>query len=260
MPSYSSSRAPYDGRPVSRSRRGRNPEGAEALGAGRRDISSVTISLAGKWPYIAGITLLLAFEFALRDLFLPPQPSDLHIGIALIAEWLLLAALVLIWIPRVEGKRLDSVGMGHRRWRYLWLGALVYLIVLAAMMLSGFVLESVGLSSIRSLQPVIKGYGLATLLGLLVTGTFLEEVFYRGYLMERLILLTGKVWVAAVSSWLAFTFVHLRFFGLGPTLDIGVLSAALVLLYVKERSIWPCVVVHGINNILAYIIFPLTMA
>ncbi len=216
-------------------------------------------SLAGKWPYAAGIAIILAFEFTLRDLLLPQEPSDLRIGIALTAEWLLLAAFVLIWIPRVENDRLDSVGLGRWQWRYLWLGALVYLMVLAAMMLSGFVLESIGLDSIRSLQSVIRGYGLLTLLGLLVTGTFLEEVFYRGYLIERLIQVTGNVWVAAVVSWLAFTFVHLRFFGLGPTLDVSVLSAALVLLYVRERSIWPCVVAHGINSILAYFVFPLAV-
>ncbi|NIN67477.1 MAG: CPBP family intramembrane metalloprotease [Anaerolineae bacterium] len=176
----------------------------------------------------------------------------------MIAEWLLLADLLLLWIPRVEGTRLASIGLGG--WRYLWWGALVYLLVLEAMMLSGFVLDSVGLGSIRSLQPMIAEYSLVTLLSLLVTGMFLEETFYRGYLMERLILVSGRVWVAAVVSWLAFTFVHLRFFGLGPTLDVSVLSAALVLLYVKERSVWPCVVVHVINSVLAYLVFPLMVA
>lgn len=178
----------------------------------------------------------------------------------MIAEWSLLAILLMLWIPRVERKGLDSVGMGRWRWRYLWLGAVVYLAVLAAMMLSGFVLDSVGLGSIRSLQSTIEGYSLITLLGLLVTGTIVEEVFYRGYLMERIVLLTGKMWVAVLVSWLAFTFVHLRFFGLGPTLDVSAMSAALVLLYAKERSVWPCVVVHGINSVLAYLVFPLIVA
>ena len=41
--------------------------------------------------------------------------------------------------------------------------------------------------------------------------------------------------------------VHLRFFGLGPTIDTSVISAALVLLYLKEKSIFPCIVVHGIK-------------
>lgn len=51
--------------------------------------------------------------------------------------------------------------------------------------------------------------------------------------------------------------VHVKFFGLGPTIDTGVISAALVLLFMKEKSVWPCIVVHGINDALAFLIFPL---
>jgi membrane protease YdiL (CAAX protease family) len=97
------------------------------------------------------------------------------------------------------------------------------------------------------------------LFGLFLTGTILEEIFYRGYLIERLSDLLGRRWLAGFVSWLAFTLVHLKFFGLGPTIDISILSAALVLLYLKERSIWPCIVAHGINNALSYLIFPVLM-
>ena len=106
-------------------------------------------------------------------------------------------------------------------------------------------------------STIIEGYGFATLFGLFLTGTFLEEVFYRGYLIERITILTRHRWAAAFVSWLLFTLVHLKFFGLGPTIDTSVISAALVLLYMKEKSIWPCIVVHGINDALAFLIFPL---
>jgi membrane protease YdiL (CAAX protease family) len=69
--------------------------------------------------------------------------------------------------------------------------------------------------------------------------------------------LTGHRWVAAFVSWLLFTLVHLKFFGLDPTIDTSLISAALVLLYMKEKSIFPCIVVHGINDALAFLIFPL---
>ena len=137
------------------------------------------------------------------------------------------------------------------------MGAVVYLVVLVASMISGFALEALGLESIRSLQPMIKEYSFLILVGLFLTGTFVEEVFYRGYLIERIKILTGQEWLAGVVSWLAFTLVHLRFFGLGPTIDVGVLAAALVLLYLKEKSIWPCILLHGINGVFVYMVFPL---
>jgi membrane protease YdiL (CAAX protease family) len=70
-------------------------------------------------------------------------------------------------------------------------------------------------------------------------------------------MLTGKNWLAGLVSWITFTFVHIKFFGLGPTLDVGVLSAGLAILYLKEQSIWPCIVVHGINDAFAFLIAPL---
>ena len=106
---------------------------------------------------------------------------------------------------------------------------------------------------------MISARSMPVLLGLLITGTFLEEVLYRGYLIERLTSLTGKRWLAACVSWVSFTLVHLRFFGLGPTLDLGVIAAALVILYVRERSIWPGIVLHGINDFFALILIPLLM-
>ena len=210
-----------------------------------------------KWPYIVGLTVTLGSEFLIRDVLLPKPASDIHIGIAISIEWFVLLVLMTYWIPKVESKNRESVGLGKFHWRYMWLGAVVYLVVLVASMISGFALEALGLESIRSLQPMIKEYSFVTLVGLFLTGTFVEEVFYRGYLIERIKILTGQMWLAGVVSWLAFTLVHLRFFGLGPTIDVSVLAAALVLLYLKEKSIWPCIVVHGINGVFAYVVFPL---
>jgi membrane protease YdiL (CAAX protease family) len=213
--------------------------------------------LSGKWTYAVGLIIVFGVEFVLRDLLLPENANGISIDLALIGEWMALSFLVFLWIPKVEKRNMASIGLGKFKRRHLAWGVLVYALVLVAASISSFVLQSVGLPSLRSLQPLIKGYGFATLFGLFLTGTFLEEVFYRGYLIERMKILTRHRWVAAFVSWLLFTIVHLKFFGLGPTIDTAVLSVALVLLYMKEKSIWPCIVVHGINDSLAFLIFPL---
>jgi len=213
--------------------------------------------LSKKSNYAAGLIIVFAVEFVLRDFLLPENANNISIGLAVVGEWVALCFLVFLWIPKVEKKNMASIGLGRFKRRHLGWGILVYLLILVASSVSGFLLGSVGLSSLRSLQPMIKGYGFATLFGLFLTGTFLEEVFYRGYLIERMAILTRHRWIAAFASWLLFTLVHLKFFGLGPTIDTSVISAALVLLYLKEKSIWPCIVVHGINDALAFLIFPL---
>ena len=210
-----------------------------------------------KWTYIVGLTVILISEFMFRDLLLPSPAKDIHIRIALGVEWLIFLTLLFYWIPKVERNNIESIGFRKFRWRYLWLGVVVYLGVLIASIGSGFALESIGLEPIRSLQSMINQYSPLTLVGLFLTGTVVEEVFYRGYLIERIKFLTGKYWLAGIVSWLVFTLVHIKFFGLGPTLDVSVLSAALVMIYLKEKSIWPCIVIHGLNGLFVYLIFPL---
>jgi membrane protease YdiL (CAAX protease family) len=213
--------------------------------------------LSEKLIYAIGLTIVFGVEFVLRDFLLPENAKDISIDLTLIGEWVTLSFLVFLWIPKVEKKNMASICLGKFKRRHLGLGVLVYVLVLVASSMSGFVLQSVGLPSLRSLQPLIKGYSFATLFGLFLTGTFLEEVFYRGYLINRMIILTEHRWVAALVSWRLFTLVHLKFFGLGPTIDTSVISAALVLLYMKEKSVWPCIIVHCINDALAFLIFPL---
>jgi len=219
----------------------------------------ISEKLSKRAIYAIGLLMVLGSEFTLRDVLLPEHASDVHIGLAVMVEWLVLLMLLIFWIPKVEGNKLGSVGFGKFRWRYLWMGVLIYFILLIVWAGSGFALKAIGLKGLRSLQPMIREHSFPILLGLFFTGTFLEEIFYRGYTIERLTALLGCRWLAGLISWAAFTFVHLKFFGLGPTLDVGVLSAGVVFLYLRERSIWPCMVVHGINDVIGFIIGPLLM-
>ncbi len=217
----------------------------------------VKIKMLKKWVSWIGILVILGSEFLIRNVFLPTNANETHVRYAMIMEWLILFLLLSLWIPKVEKKSLESIGFGTFKWRHLWMGLLVFVLATAALIISGMVLEANGLEPIRSLQPVLNNYSFSTLFGLFLTGTILEEIFYRGYLIERLTDLLGRRWLAGFVSWIAFTLAHLKFFGIGPTIDISILSAALVLLYLKERSIWPCIVAHGTNNLLSYLVFPM---
>jgi len=204
-----------------------------------------------------GVIGIMGSEFIIRNLFLTSRASETGVVVSMITEWLIFAFLVLFWIPRIEEGALKEIGLGKFKGRYIWLGFLAYLLTTGAMIVSGFILEANNLEPIRSLQPVLKTYSLPTLFGLFFTGTFFEEIVYRGYLIERLTVLLRHRSIAGIISWVLFTLVHLTFFGPGPTIDISILSAALVLLYLKENSVWPSIILHGINNILSYLVFPI---
>jgi membrane protease YdiL (CAAX protease family) len=216
-------------------------------------------SLSLKSRYIIGLIFILGSEFLLRDIFLPETATDIHIGIAILIEWIILFILIFFWIPKVENKKLDSIGFRKFKFRYIGIALLTYFIIMLLWMINYFILKAIGFEGLRSLQEKVKEYSIPTLFGLFITGTFLEEVFYRGYVIERITLLTGKRWFGGLISFLTFTFVHLKFFGLGPTLDVSILSASLVILYLKEKNIWPCIIIHGINDLLGFLIFPIFM-
>jgi uncharacterized protein len=202
---------------------------------------------------------ILGTEFLMRDAFITKGASGFRVGIAIAVEWVIVLLLLFWWIPKVERRKLSSIGMGKFRWKYVWISVvafIVYFLISAGM---EFGLKSDGLPTLRDLSPTLKGYGFPLLFGLFLSGTFVEEIFYRGYILERMTELTGRRWVGGITSWVTFTLVHIRFFGPGPTLEVAVIAAVLVILYTRTKSIWPAIMVHGLNDIFGFLIGPLLM-
>jgi membrane protease YdiL (CAAX protease family) len=221
---------------------------------GRRALR--TNGLNQKWAAVVGLVAILGSEYVLRDAFISRGASGFQIGMAIAVEWLVALVLVSYWIPKVEGRKLGSIGFRKFPLKYIWISILAYVvdILIAAGVESG--LRTMGLQTLRELSPTLKTYGFPLLFGLFLTGTFVEEVFYRGYLIERVTELVGRRWVAGILSWLTFTLVHLRFFGLGPTIEVSVFAAIVVILYSKVKSIWPGIIVHGISDAFGFLIGP----
>jgi len=222
--------------------------------------NNINISgLSSRWAAVIGLIIILGSEYILRDVFISKGASGLQIGTAIAVEWIIALLLLFYWIPKVEHRKLDSIGFGTFRSRYIWISIVAFIIYFLISAGLEFVLEAAGLQGLRDLSPTLKGYGLPLLFGLFMTGTFVEEIFYRGYIIERVTELTGRRWAGGTISWLTFTLVHIRFFGLGPTLEIAVIAAVLVILYTRTKSIWPTIMVHGINDIFGFLIGPLFM-
>jgi len=85
-------------------------------------------------------------------------------------------------------------------------------------------------------------------------GPVVEELLFRGVLLSTLLQRWGPGWAVAVSS-LMFALVHLpglqwQWFGLP---DLLLLALLLAWLRLRSGSIWPGVLAHGINNLLAVV-------
>ena len=87
-------------------------------------------NLSKKWLYTIGIVFILGIEFLIRNVFLPEEEPDIHIGIAVLIEFIILLILLLFWIPKVERHNLKSIGFGKFKKNYIWKGILTCVILL----------------------------------------------------------------------------------------------------------------------------------
>jgi uncharacterized protein len=93
---------------------------------------------------------------------------------------------------------------------------------------------------------------LAVLAGVLVVGLapLAEEFFFRGFLFQALRRSWG-VWLAAPASGLIFGLAH---FAPDKLVPLAILGTALAYVFHKTRSLWPCIILHALNNTLAFVV------
>ena len=114
------------------------------------------------------------------------------------------------------------------------------------------IVSAIGLESLEppDIPEDLLGEGTTRLLNSLVLvlwGPFSEEVFFRGFVLAALVPSLGAVRAAVVSS-IVFAGAHLMLSALIPIFVTGLL---LSWLYIRSRSIWPPMVAHVAQNLIA---------
>lgn len=138
----------------------------------------------------------------------------------------------------------------------LLLGILLFMLVPA---LGIFMKRVVGIAT--NIMPIVTAlakYPIWLRVLLAARPAFVEEILYRGYLIERVNRLTGRIWPGAVISLAIFTFLHLSSGGLAQTVGV-VLPIGVVLtgLYVWKRNLTLNITVHFLIDFLVLVLLPL---
>jgi uncharacterized protein len=89
---------------------------------------------------------------------------------------------------------------------------------------------------------------IATGMLLIVVAPLAEEIFFRGFLYQAFRNSFG-VLPGALLSALIFGAIHFEFFKL---VQLAILGVILALLFEKTRSLWPPIILHALNNTLAF--------
>lgn len=156
------------------------------------------------------------------------QASPPGLGFAMpTLPWVLLAAALGLTVPLVGGQLTELLARGHAVPQ-----------------------------DVKELGSGI-GIGLRTALTLVVVsiGPLVEEVLFRGLLLSALLRRLRAAW-AVLASAAVFALVHL------PDLhwlwyalpNLALLGVALAWLRLRSRSLWPSVIAHSCNNLLAMLV------
>lgn len=89
----------------------------------------------------------------------------------------------------------------------------------------------------------------------LVIAPIAEEILYRGYVLQAL-LAKFSTTLAVLLSALIFASIHIS---IGPGMVVYLFLGGLIpaFLFIRFRNIYPCVLMHFLNNIVAYVVIPL---
>ena len=215
--------------------------------------------------YITSIVLCLSIAAPLLLMFIITPwmvarfSQTAYMAINEICFWAMgvgVVIVVLFW----ERQSLRSIGLRRLTVKEgllsLLLGILLFVLVPTLVTLVehifGITTSTMGVVAALAKYPIWLRALLATRAG------FVEEILYRGYPIERLNRLIGRIWPGALISLIIHTAIHIPPLGLGHTMGVVFpISAILTGLYVWKRNLTLNITVHFLIDFLALVLLPL---
>ncbi|HEY1548408.1 MAG TPA: CPBP family intramembrane glutamic endopeptidase [Kofleriaceae bacterium] len=151
--------------------------------------------------------------------------------------WWLLVAGVLAYVRFVERRPLASIGFASPHVRGIAIAVAAGIAMLAVL-----ATIYVGESTLSKLIATPLWWRLISV----VRAAVAEEIIFRGYAIERLSELTGRRWLAAVTSCAIFALAHVGTWGWGHLIVAGAGGAMLTALYLWRRNLWINIIAHAI--------------
>jgi uncharacterized protein len=180
------------------------------------------------------------------------------LGLYFIQSIILLIPLSVLVIKKYKWKWKEFGFNRFKPFQHLGLALLGYLfyvgvsLMIAALIVFGGI-KIPGYQIPEPTLPLFGETGLAiTIAAIVIIGIapILEELFFRGFILQGLVNKIGPYFGAVLTA-LLFAIVHLQFASFIP---IFILSLILSILFIRSKSIWPCIIFHLINNAVAFMI------
>jgi len=116
------------------------------------------------------------------------------------------------------------------------------------------IFPALGLSANESMTASIQSMPLWFRIFLILRAAVFEELFYRGFMIERLTELTRLRWLAALVSLGAFTLAHVNGWGWAHLMIAGFGGIVLTTLYLVRRDLACNMLAHFLTDAVAFLV------
>jgi membrane protease YdiL (CAAX protease family) len=154
--------------------------------------------------------------------------------------WWSYAALVLLWLGFVERLPFASIGLRRPTWKtflYALLGAAALLLLFVIQSLLIVPMFHLNASTTVAARNVILARPFWYRLLLVLRASVVEEIIFRGYMIEKVRQLTSSSALAVALSVATFTYAHLARWGFVQLIPVFAAAIIFALLYIWRRDL-----------------------
>jgi membrane protease YdiL (CAAX protease family) len=166
-----------------------------------------------------------------------------------------LTLVLLAYVLLVERRPLSSIGLKRPSWKTAVFGVLGALVMVGGMAFIYLVIyPALGLSPREHGMAAVTALPLWLRVLIVVRAAVFEEIYFRGFAIERLTEILGSQWGAASISFVAFTFEHLGYWGWAHLMIAGFGGAILTGLYLWRRDLGANIIAHLLTDAIGFLL------
>ena len=199
------------------------------------------------------VALMLILQLPLAGFLVPG--ANLSSQVAREGLYWLFTAAVIGYVCWIEKRPMRSIGLKAATFKSVGIGAAAAVVMILAMALIYLVvLPALRLGTDRDQINTVQALPLWFQGAVFVRAAVFEEIFYRGFVIERLTELSGRRSLAALISLGAFTFAHLGYWGWAHLIVVAVVGAILTALYLWRRDLASNMIAHFLTDAVGFIL------
>lgn len=190
-----------------------------------------------------------------------PWPGWLFPGESLSAQTLrellfwLMTGLLLAYVAFGERRPLRSIGLAKPNLKSLaWGVGGAAVMVLGMAFIYLVIFPALGLPAEEDQVDEVKALPLWFRIGLVTRAAVFEELYYRGFAIERITELSGRRWLAALVSLAVFTYAHLGYWGWAHLIIAGYGGLVLTALYLRRRDLASNMLAHWLTDAVGFLL------